>query len=395
MAKGIYKRGRIWWITYIGIDGKQYFESSKSSLRADAEYILACRRKDIGEGKEPVITRIPNYSLSQLSEKYLDFVKVQRSFDSKKIFIKLLVKEFGTILLKNFNLMMIEQYQSKRLFDGKKPATVNRVIATLKHMFTKAAEWEMITEDTYKKIKKVKFIPENNRRLRYLSREEWQSLINAAEPHLKPILITALNTGMRKGQILSLKWDNVDLKHGFILLDRTKNGERLELPINDTLKNTLQGITRRLDVSYVFYDQKNGRPFKDVKRSFSTALKRVETLKCSECSYQKTRIKSKDNAGNCPKCGIKLIVLKGIQDFHFHDLRHTFASHLIMAGVDITTIKELLGHKTLTMTLRYAHLAPSHKVKAVDILDRQISGGTLQLHDNSVNSAKKELTING
>jgi len=71
---------------------------------------------------------------------------------------------------------------------------------------------------------------------------------------------------------------------------------------------------------------------------------------------------------------VKVAVINGIQDFHFHDLRHTFASHLIMAGVDITTVKELLGHKTLTMTLRYAHLAPSHKVKAVDVLDNTLNG---------------------
>ena len=82
-----------------------------------------------------------------------------------------------------------------------------------------------------------------------------------------------------------------------------------------------------------------GKPYQDVKRSFNTALRRA-----------------------------------GIKDFRFHDLRHTFASHLVMAGVDITTVKELLGHKTLTMTLRYSHLSPSHKVKAVEILDNTING---------------------
>lgn len=185
----------------------------------------------------------------------------------------------------------------------------------------------------------VKQLQENNRRLRFLSKEEIASLIDACDPHLRPIAITALNTGMRKGEILNLTWDQVDLKHGFILLVNTKNGERREIPINDTLRETLLGLTRRLDVPYVFYDQKTGKPYQDIKRSFASACRRAR-----------------------------------IRDFRIHDCRHTFASQLIMAGVDLTTVKELLGHKTITMTMRYAHLAPSHKVKAVAILD--------QLHDN-------------
>ena len=101
---------------------------------------------------------------------------------------------------------------------------------------------------------------------------------------------------------------------------------------------------RRLDVPYVFYDIATGKPYQDVKRSFHTALRRA-----------------------------------GIRDFRLHDLRHTFASHLVMSGVDLTTVRELLGHKTLTMTLRYAHLAPTHKVKAVDILDKAINTPTSHL----------------
>ena len=135
------------------------------------------------------------------------------------------------------------------------------------------------------------------------------------------------------------KWDkHVDLKHDFILLDVTKNGERREIPINATLKKALQGLTRRIDVPYVFYSPDTGKPYKSISRSFKTALRKT-----------------------------------GIKDFKFHDLRHTFASHLVMAGVDITTVSRLLGHKTLTMTLRYAHLAPSHMVKAVDVLDNALN----------------------
>jgi integrase len=205
-------------------------------------------------------------------------------------------------------------------------------------MFTKAVEWEMVEEEVLKRVRKVKLLPDDSKRLRYLSKEECQELINACEPHLRPIVITALNTGMRKSEILNLKWDNVDLKHGFILLDRTKNNERREIPINDTLRSTLQSIPRRLDVPYVFFDPVTGKPYQSVKRSFATALRRAK-----------------------------------IHDFRFHDLRHTFASHLVMAGVDLTTVKELLGHKKLTMTLRYSHLVPSHKVKAVDILDSTLN----------------------
>ena len=240
--------------------------------------------------------------------------------------------------LNKFNTHLLEQFQTERLKKGNKPATVNRFIAVISHMFTKAVDWDMMSKEIVVSMR-VKMLPENNRRLRYLSREECQALIDACDPHLRPIVIAALNTGCRKSEILSLRWDtHIDLKHGFILLDITKNGERREIPINATLKAVLQGLTRRLDIPYVFYDTKSGKPYKDVKKSFATACRKA-----------------------------------GIRDFHFYDLRHTFASQLVMAGVDLTTVKELLGHKDIKMTLRYAHLAPSHKVKAVDILDKTLT----------------------
>jgi integrase len=185
-------------------------------------------------------------------------------------------------------------------------------------------------------------LQENNRRLRYLTQEECRALINGCDAHARPIVVMALNTGMRKGEILNLKWENIDLKNNFILLnqDQTKNGERKEIPINNTLKEALKGITRRLDIPYVFYNPKTDKPYDNIVKSFYTAMKRA-----------------------------------GIKDFRFHDLRHTFASQLVMAGVDLTTVRELLGHKTLTMTLRYSHLAPSHKVNAVNILDNKLTAG--------------------
>src|SRR5688572_26676242 len=159
----------------------------------------------------------------------------------------------------------------------------------------------MVEEEALKRVRRVKLLPENNRRLRYLSKEECQALIDACHPHLKPIVITALNAGMRKREVLSLEWGrHVDLKHGFVLLDVTKNGERREIPINQTLRETFQGLIRRVDSPYVFTNA-GGKKFHDVKKAFQSACRRA-----------------------------------GIKDFRFHDLRHTFASHLVMAGVDIT-----------------------------------------------------------
>jgi integrase len=288
----------------------------------------------VKEGKQPEIKRIVNHSFKDLSVEYLKWAERQRGFEQKENVIKQLTDNFARVPLRSFTSRVLEQYQTERLQKGNKPATINRHIATIKHMFTKAVEWDMLEESALKKIRRIRLLEENNRRLRYLSREECQALINECNNYLKPIVITALNTGMRKGEILNLSWDNIDMRHGFILLDRTKNGERREIPIDTTLRVTLQGLPRRLDVSLVFCDVITGKPRKDFRDSFYKACRRAN-----------------------------------IRDFHFHDLRHTFASHLVMAGVDITTVKELLGHKTLTMTLRYSHLSPAHAVKALDILN--------------------------
>jgi len=229
--------------------------------------------------------------------------------------IKNLVNRFGSFELTDFNTYTIEQLQTEFLQKGKKPATANRVTAVLAHMFTKANEWGMVDDSILNRIRKVKRLKENNKRLRFLSIEEIQSLLNACDKHIYPIVTVALNTGMRRGEILNLKWDQVDLKHGFILLgNETKNGERREIPLNNTLKELFIHLftKRRLDTEYVFVNPETGKRFVDIKRSWSTA---------------------------CKKAGIK--------DFHFHDLRHTFASQLVMNGVDLTTVKELLGHKML------------------------------------------------
>ena len=237
-----------------------------------------------------------------------------------------------------FNTKIVEEYRSKRLSLGLAPSTLNRELAILKHMLHRAVDWDLIDEDVLRRVKKVKLMPENNRRLRYLTKEEADRLIKACYEtpkchHLAPIVITALQTGMRRGEILRLKWDNIDFKNGYIYVEDSKNKISRLIPMSQTLRQTLSNLPRHLSSPYVFWHD-NGKPYDDIKHSFNKVLKRA-----------------------------------GIKDFCFHDLRHTFASWLVMQGIDLTTVKELLGHKSISMTLRYSHLAPSHKQKAIEALD--------------------------
>ncbi len=352
-SKGVYLRGKMWWMTYLGLDGKQHWESCHTKSKTEAIALLEQRKVDTRKGELPEVKRIKPTLFRDLAKEYELWAEKQKGFKSKQGFIKKLLARFANINLLQLRTKAIDRYQSDLLKEGLKPSSTNRIMAALKHMITKAVEWEMATEETLRRVRKVKQLHENNRRLRFLSKEEIAILLDTCDDHLRPVVLMALNTGMRKGEILGLTWDQVDLKHGFILLTDTKNGERREIPINQTLHATLVALPRHIIGPYVFW-QGEGKAYKDVKSSFRSACRRA-----------------------------------GIKDFRFHDLRHTFASHLVMAGVDLTTVKELLGHKSITMTMRYAHLAPSHKAKAVAMLE--------QLHDNymtiQANAEKKHLTI--
>ncbi|MDO8136760.1 MAG: site-specific integrase [Candidatus Brocadiales bacterium] len=331
----MFRRGTVYWIRYAGPDGRIARESARTRSMKQAEALLLKRKGEIAEGKCPVrLTR--SYTFQELAREYATWASRQRFFKTKKYFIRQLAERFGNLPLNSFTSLAVEKYQTEALKEVK-PSTANRRVTCLKHMFTKAHEWGWVGDDTLKRVRGVKLLEEPPGRLRYLSQEECQALVETCTPHLRPIVLVALNTGMRLGEILGLRWEAVDLKHGFLLLDVTKNGERREIPINSTLRATLEAIPHGPESEYVFADR-NGRPYKSVNNSFPTACKRA-----------------------------------GIRDFRFHDLRHTFASHLIMAGVDLTTVKELLGHEDIETTLRYSHLAPSHKVKAVSVLEERLS----------------------
>ncbi|MBT0653755.1 site-specific integrase [Geobacter luticola] len=341
-------------------------ESTHSTRLKDAEALLTTRRNEVLEGRTPMIRKIQNPTFAEMVEKYKEFVSGQKSYTWKKYMLRQLVKEFGNVKLNNFSVELLERFRSKllregldslssRVVYGKKkpvrPATANRFFALISHVFTKAYEWELCTEEVLKRIRKVKLLRENNQRTEFLSLEESKELTEACDlttdtKYLKPIITFALNSGCRKEEVLGLKWEHVDLRHGRITLTETKNGEKRMIPINSTLRETLQGIVRHISSPYVFCDAKGNR-YNDIRKTFEKACKRI-----------------------------------GRSGLHFHDLRHTYASQLVMLGVDLTTVSRLLGHKSLTMTLRYSHLAPNHLDDAVERLAVSMNGVTSQLVHN-------------
>lgn len=370
---GLYKRkdSPYWWMSF-RVEGRRILESTgtnnkKLAARKHKNRMIELQKRQLGSS----VKIDGKTTFCDLANKFLKWSEWQRAYKNKQTHIKYLIKAFDRLKLRDFTTLRVDFYYRGIIDSGRAVSTANRYLQTLKAMFTKAVDWELVEEDVLKRVRRVKLLPENNRRLRFLSRVEGQALINACEPHLKPIVITALNTGMRREEILSLEWEkHVDLKHGFILLDRTKNGERREVPINQVLKGVFQGLVRHINTPYVFTDNA-GKRFRDLKRSFSSACRKAEWEKCSACSFE--RLKSgEENPGNCHQCGKEMFRVVGINDFRFHDLRHTFASWLVMAGVDLTTVSRLLGHKSLTMTLRYSHLAPSHMIKAVAVLESHL-----------------------
>jgi len=188
-----------------------------------------------------------------------------------------------------------------------------------------------------KRAKKVlfddfaKMLSEKNRRLRYLQEDEIGRLIANCPDYLRPIVVMALNTGMRKGEVLNLKWEDVDLGTRIIYVVNTKTDEKREIPVNTILYAMLVDLRTKSD-AYVFPNDA-GEPYVDIRKGFRTATNKSH-----------------------------------IKNFRFHDLRHTFASQLVMKGVDLRTVQELLGHKSIEMTVRYAHLSPNHKQAAVERL---------------------------
>ena len=220
-------------------------------------------------------------------------------------------------------------------------ATLNRYMSVLSIVWNYGyKEWEWINENPFLKIHKLK---ENNERVKYLSDDEREKLLEeckkARNPYLYPAVVLAISTGARKMEILNLKWTDVNFEQKHAILQKTKNGEKRSIPLVNIAFDIMTNLYKnRKSNVWVFPSNDNTKPF-DIKRSWETARKNA-----------------------------------GLEDFHFHDLRHTCASYLAMNGATLNEIADVLGHKTFQMVKRYAHLSDAHKQSVVADMNSKIFG---------------------
>jgi integrase len=360
MAK-LRKRGNSYQIDYIDPNGKRVRKCFRKRKEAEAE--LGKRVSLIAENRYLDVKKDYKTTVKELLDKYEENFKDQASFETfKKYCIETLEKHFGEeTRLSNIRYVDLETYRNHLMqkltrHKGKRAdASVNREIATLRHIFSKAVEWDMMDQNPFEKGKSL-LLKVNNQRIRYLTEDEIDRLLDEckSQKHLHRIVTCAINTGMRRGEILTLRWDQI--RNGFIYLEKTKNKNNREIPINDDLAEALKEIRKEQGLTSKHIFIYNSRTIQRVERAFKGALRRA-----------------------------------GIQDFKFHDLRHTFASHVIMRGGSLKDVQELLGHKTMTMTLRYSHLSQEHKRKAVNLLNGLTGSVKSDMSQNVTNSQPAKL----
>jgi integrase len=225
---------------------------------------------------------------------------------------------------------MVEEYQFRRAKKTSK-ATANRSLAVLRKIFNLGIRWDMITSNP---VCKIDFFRVPRGRMRFLSHEEQDALLKACNGPLKDVVGVALKTGMRRGELLGLRKKDVDFSGNFIYLEKTKSGAHRQIPMVPEVRAVLARLALGCDDEALLFKNKDGNPYNDLRTAFCTALRKA-----------------------------------GIKDFHFHDLRHTFASDMVMAGVNIFTVSKLLGHASVQTTMIYSHLSPEHNKAEMERYD--------------------------
>ena len=303
----------------------------------------------IREGRHFKTTEAKRHTLAELIDRYVvDVLPQKRDQVHQARQLRWWREQLGAYALADVTPPLIAEYRDKLAAghpgnEPRSPSTVVRYLAALSHCFTIGVkEYQWLDDSPLRKVTKPK---EPRGRVRFLSDDERARLLAeceaSANPYLFPVVVLALSTGMRQGEIMNLEWRDVDLTRGWITLRETKNGERRGVPLAGKALGLLRqhAKVRRLDTALLWPGKEHPHQPMDLRQPWEKALQQA-----------------------------------AIEDFRFHDLRHSAASYLAMNGASLTEIAGVLGHKTLNMVKRYAHLSESHTAGVVAAMNNRIFG---------------------
>lgn len=334
--RGLFERptgSGIWWIRYHDAQGREHRE--KVGPKSLARQAYQKRKTQVREGQffPGDLVKRKSMLIADFIQEYLIEAKLyHRAFHSDLTHARTFTKAFGKLALDELTTADVEKWKRERLALRSK-ATVCRDLAWLKRLFTVAMRDDKVRHNPALPVKLPKL---NNARVRFLSETEETAVMRVMDPYDFEVIELAINTGLRRSELFNWKWTDTDFRNGVVTINRSKSGERRYVALNARVLEILRSRQKRFKSEYVIPGRNPLLPAN--AHSFVTTVF-VPALK-----------------------------LAGVHNFRFHDCRHTFASRLIMAGVNLRTVQELMGHKTIQMTLRYAHLAPAHLKEAVNRL---------------------------
>ncbi|MGA3316414.1 MAG: site-specific integrase [Candidatus Korobacteraceae bacterium] len=332
-TRGIFEKvpgSGVWWIRFADSTGR--IRREKVGNKAAAIKLYAKRKTEVLQGvKLPENFRAKPVEMRVLIADALEHCRNNnRGFAQDRVRLLTILREFGSRTAASITPQDIERWVAG---NGWSAGTINRFRATLSLIFRLGIANRKTESNPVKLVRRKK---ENNGRVRFLSAEEEMSLraiLASRHPEHLPELDIALNTGIRRGEQYSLMWKDVDFGTKLLAVSQTKNGETRYIPLNTTALAGLNELYRNSSgEGYVFTNRHGDRLLKG-RHWFEPAVREAN-----------------------------------LKDFSWHCLRHTFASRLVMAGVDLRTVQQLMGHKAIQMTVRYAHLAPEHQMAAVERL---------------------------
>ena len=326
---GLYRIGKYWHYDF-RYKGKRYKASTKQTSKTAAAEVEVAVRRGIREGGVQDIT------FEQLAKKYLKLhAKNKRGKAFFEHTVAVLRREFDKTMLSAIGAREVDAFMATRRVTVA-TATANRSLAVLKHMFKLAIRWGHLGRNPAADLRPER---EKNRREFFLDEEQAVRLLAEVPGWLRPLVLAALHTGARRGELLGLHWGDVNLERSEVTFRATKNGEPRTVRLSATLREALRETPSRFRGGSVFRNAA-GEPLmpKGISWAFERAVERAK-----------------------------------LDGFRFHDLRHSAASFMVQGGIPLNTVRDILGHKSLEMTLRYAHLAPDHQADAVAVMD-QLSG---------------------